>query len=352
MAEPPILGTRALNRAMLARQHLLERATGTLEDVVERVGGLQTQQARSGYIGAWTRLAGLRRADYTAALNERRLVQGWLMRVTIHTVAAAEYWPMAVAVRRPRRAWWARAWGKSVSEADLRRAAAAVRTELADGPLRQKQLVARMAERWYPREVTIGAGLWVDLVRVPPQGTWERPRADLYGLAEDWLPPTDIAEHDARDLLLRRFLGAYGPAAVADASGWTGLSVSELRPVVERAALRRFRDEAGRELLDLPDAQVPDPETPAPARFIGSFDAMLLIQARRTGVLPEEFRGVVYNTGAPQSFHTFLLDGQVAGSWRYADGRVELTPFRSLGTAERRELEEEAYRLEAFHADV
>ena len=249
MTEPPTLGTRALNRALLARQLLLERSSGTIEDVVEQVGGLQTQQARSGYIGAWTRLAGLRVADYTAALNERRLVQGWLMRVTIHTVTAADYWPMAVAVRRPRRAWWMRAWGKARTDADLARAATALRSVLADGPLRQKDLVARMAARGYPREVTIGAGLWVDLVRVPPQGTWERPRADLYGLAEDWLPPTGIGEDEARDLLLRRYLGGYGPAAMADAAGWTGLSVPELRQVVsigERVGVVRVGHEGRR----------------------------------------------------------------------------------------------------------
>jgi hypothetical protein len=293
----------------------------------------------------------MRRDDYTAALNERRLIQGWLMRVTIHTVTAADYWPMAVAVRHDRRTWWLRTWGRSLgrSDADMRRAAAAVRAELADGPLRQRELVARMAARGFERDVTTGAGLWVDLVRVPPQGTWEKPRADLYGLAEDWLEPTGIGEEEARDLLLRRYLGGYGPAALADASGWTGLSVPQLREVAERAELRRFRDEAGRELLDLPDGELPDPETPAPGRFIGSFDAMLLIQARRTDVLPEAFRQLVYNTGAPQSFHTFLLDGQVAGSWRYAEGRVHLNPFRRLRAAERRELEEEAHRLEGFH---
>jgi hypothetical protein len=336
---------------LLARQNLLARATGPMDAVVEGIGGLQTQQARSGYIGLWSRLEGLRRDDYTTALHERRLVQGWLMRVTIHTVTAADYWPMAVAVRRGRRAWWLRAWGRgqAATAADMQRAARALRAELADGPLRQKELVARMVSRGYAREVTIGAGLWVDLVRVPPQGTWDRPRADLYGLAEDWLSPTGIGEDEARDLLLRRYLGAYGPAALVDASGWTGLSLPELRTVVERAELLRFQDAAGRELLDLPDAKLPDPETPAPARFIGSFDAMLLIQARRTGVLPEDFRQRVYNTAAPQSFHTFLLDGQVAGSWRFADERVQLTPFRRLLAAERHELEDEAHRLEAFH---
>jgi hypothetical protein len=188
----------------------------------------------------------------------------------------------------------------------------------------------------------------VDLVRVPPQGTWETPRADLYGLADHWLEPIGIGEDGARDLLLRRYLGGYGPAALADASGWTGLSVPELRAVAERAELRRFRDEAGRELLDLPDGELPDPESPAPARFIGSFDAMLLTHARRTGVLPEAFRPVIFNIRTPRSWHTFLIDGRVAGTWRYDRHGISLEPLRAITAAERVALDEEAHRLEGF----
>jgi hypothetical protein len=344
----PTLTARALNRALLARQHLLQRATGPMEAVVERMGGLQTQNAPSGYIGLWSRLQGMTRDDYTAALEDRRLIQGWLMRVTIHTVSADDYWPMAVAVRRPRRELWLRSW--RVTEARMRDAAAAVREALSDGPLRQRELVARTAEHGFTREETNGAGLWVDLVRVPPQGTWERPRADRYELAERWLP-APVPEPDeaaSRAFLLRRYLGAFGPASLADASGWTGLAVAELRPAAEAMQLRRFRDESGRELLDLPQAEMPDPETPAPSRFIGSFDAMLLVQARRTGVLPEEFRPIIFNTRTPQSWHTFLVDGRVAGTWRYDRGGIGLEPLRDLTPAERREVEDEAHRLERF----
>lgn len=346
-----ILTTRQLNRALLARQLLLERATGGIGPAVEAVGGLQTQHAPSGYIGLWSRLAGLRRADYTRALHERRLIQGWLMRVTIHTVSAADYWLMAVAVRRARRQWWLRAWRGQGSEASMREAAKVVSELLADGPMRQRELHARMAERGYPREVTNGAGLWVDLVRVPPQGTWEKPRADNYGLASHWLPPVEVGENEAQEHLVRRYLAGFGPAALADMSGWTGLPVSDLRPIVARLELRRFRDQAGRELLDLPDAPLPDPETPAPPRFLGSFDPNLLVQARRAQILPEEYRPIIFTTKAPQSFHTFLLDGQVAGTWRLAEGRVELRPLRALTADERRALEEEAHQLETFAAD-
>jgi hypothetical protein len=235
----------------------------------------------------------------------------------------------------------------------MREAAAAVRQMLADGPLRQRELVASLATHGFAREETNGAGLWVDLVRVPPQGTWERPRADRYELAERWLPAPDPEpdERAARAFLLRRYLGGFGPATLADAASWTGLPVAELRPLAEGMRLRRFRDESGRELVDLPDAPLPDPDTPAPPRFIGSFDAMLLVQARRTGVLPEEFRPVIFNTRTPQSWHTFLIDGQVAGTWRYDGHGIRLEPLRAMTAAERAALDEEAHRLEGFVTD-
>jgi hypothetical protein len=346
----PVLAPRQLNRALLARQRLLERASGGIEAAVEQIGGLQTQNARSGYIGLWSRLAALRRSAYTDALNERRLIQGWLMRVTIHTVSAADYWPMAIAVREPRRAWWLRAWGRTVGAHDMPRVASALAEELADGPLRQKELQARMTARGYSKDVVNGAALWVDLVRVPPQGTWDRPRADTYGLATQWILGEEPSEQAAREHLVRRYLAAFGPAAMADMAGWTGIPVTALRTTVEGMELRRFRDENGRVLLDLPDTPLPEPDTPAPPRFLGSFDPMLMVQARRTEILPEAFRTVVFDVRAPQSFHTFIVDGKVAGTWRHEDGEVRLAPLRDLSPAERRDLEEEAHRLEQFHA--
>ena len=345
----PVLSQRQLNRALLARQLLLERGGSSIEAAMEQVGGLQTQVSRSGYIGLWTRQAGLTRQAYTDALLQRRLIQGTIMRVTIHTVTAADYWPMTVAVRRDRQRWYLRTWARDRTEADMRRAADATRRALADGPLPLKELRARLAAKGHQADATSGFGLWVDLVRVPPPGTWDRPRADLYGLAEAWLPPpTGLTEDAAKDLLLRRYLGAFGPASLADASNWTGLAVADLRPMVKRLPLRRFRDERGRMLIDVPDAPLPDAETPAPPRFLPSFDATLLIQARRTQVLPEALRPHVFNVRTPQSWNTFLLDGQVAGTWTYRDDRVELDPLRKLSRAERRSLDDELGRLQAF----
>jgi hypothetical protein len=316
---------------------------------VAQVAGLQTQVSKSGYIGLWTRQAGLTREAYTRAVLDRRLVQGTMMRVTIHTVTAADFWPMTIAVRTVRQKWWLRVAGRGRTDADVRRAADATRHALAEGPLPLRELRARLTQAGFAADTSGALGLWVDLVRVPPPGTWDRPRADRYGLAEDWVGPQPrVTEAEARELLLRRYLAAFGPASLADASNWTGLSVADLRPVAERLTLRRFRDEKGGELLDVPDAPLPDPETPAPPRFLPSFDNTLLIQARRTQILPEAFRPHIFNVRTPQSWNTFLLDGQVAGTWSYRDGRVTLDPLRTLGRAERRNLDGELAALRAF----
>ena len=190
-------------------------------------------------------------------------------------------------------------------------------------------------------------------MRVPPSGTWEQRRADLYGLAADWLPPpTQLTERDGVELLIRRYLGGFGPAAMADVANWMGVNIGVVREVAAALALRSFRDEVGRTLVDLPDAPLPDPDTPAPVRFLPVWDATLLVHARRTQILPEEFRSLVFNTRTPHSVNTFLLDGQVAGTWRHEKGAISLDPFRKLTRAERAALDDEAPRLEAFHASA
>ena len=225
-------------------------------------------------------------------------------------------------------------------------AAERLREALAGGAtLRRKEIDALIG-----KPAARGAGVWVDLVRVPPSGTWERRRADLYALAEDWLAPVDIAPGDAAEHLVRRYLGAFGPATVKDVASFTGLVPADLAPALDRLELRRFRSQDGQELLDLPRAPLPDPDTPAPVRFIGTWDASLLVHARRTGVLPEEHRPRIFHVKAPQSYPTFLVDGAVAGTWRHEQGAIELSPFGRLDAGARRALEAEAGRLAAFHA--
>ena len=347
----PILTRRALNRALLARQMLLERAELPLIRVVERMGGIQMQYAPAGYIGLWSRMRDFTRPMLTQALEDRRLVQGTMMRATIHTVSAVDYWPMMAGVRRINREWYARVAASAIGETDMSAVANGIREELADGPLRFAELSERIAARGFPERAAAWAQAWVEMVRVPPSGTWERRRADLYGLAEQWLPPTGKhSEEEGMAHLVRRYLGAFGPAPPRGIASWMGVNVGQMKPVADRMELRRFRDENGRPLVDLPDGPLPDPETPAAVRFIAVWDAMLLVHARRTQVLPEEYRSLIFNTKTPQSVNTFLVDGQVAGTWRYEKGEVQLTPLRRLTPSERAELEEEAHRLAAFHA--
>jgi hypothetical protein len=161
-----------------------------------------------------------------------------------------------------------------------------------------------------------GVGAWIDLVRVPPSGTWERRRADLYATAESWLGRTNATADEGIEHLLERYLQGFGPARLTDAASWAGLSVTTLRPATERLRLRTFRDEEGKALLDLPRAPLPQPETPAPVRFLPTWDATLLVHARRTQILPEQLRPLVFNTKTPHSMPTFLVDGAVAGAWR------------------------------------
>jgi len=348
----PILTTRALNRALLARQLLLERSAKSLADALEQVGGLQTQYAPAGYIGLWTRLVGFERPMLTRALEKRRVIQATMMRATIHTVSAADYWPMTVGVRRVRREWFVKVGRREIGDMDMEGAAAAVREELRDRPMRIDALTERLVARGFAPRTAPWAGMWVDLVRVPPSGTWERRRADVYGLADQWLPPPAIlGEDEGIEHLIRRYLGAFGPAALKDIAGWMGLNVGQMRHVADALNLRRVVDEAGRPLVDLPGAPLPDPETPAPVRFLPVWDASLLVHARRTQILPEAYRPLVFNTRTPHSVNTFLVNGQVAGSWRYEKGEVELSPFGRLAGADRTALEKEAAAVAAFHAD-
>lgn len=346
-----VLTSRQLNRALLARQLLLERAELPIARALERVAGLQTQYAPSAYIGLWSRLRRFRRDALTDALHQRRVVQATLMRVTIHMVSPRDFHLFAAAIREGRRDWWLRAHRRQLEGIDMDTVAARVRKHLADGPLRASELQERLRADGYPRIAAIGAGMWVDLVRVPPSGTWGQRRADLYGLADHWAGSSRATVDEGLEHLVRRYLGGFGPASLDDLASWAGLSATVLSPVVDRLRLRRFLDERGRELLDAPGAPLPAPDTPAPVRFLPTFDATLLVQARRTQILPEPYRPLVFNTKTPHSVATFLVDGAVAGTWRYERGRVRLDPFRRLTRETRRELEEEAERLAAFHGE-
>jgi Winged helix DNA-binding domain len=339
-----VLSQRDLNRAVLARQLLLERSTLSIPRAVERIGGIQDQYAPNAYIRLWSCLEGFRRDDLTRALERRSVVQATLMRATIHIVSRRDFWPFAAAIRAAQRDWWLRVQKPRPDERELEATADRLRLLLDGGPRRHEELAEVVGSGWGM------VGPWLELVRVPPSGTWEQRRAHLFQTADRWVGPDDADADGALDHLVRRYLGAFGPAPRADVAQWAGVRIGDLAPALDRLALRRFRAEDGAELLDLPRAPLPERETPAPVRFLPTWDAVLLVHARRTGILPERHRPLVFSTKNPPSVPTFLVDGAVAGAWRYEKGRVTLSPFERLDRAVRRELEDEAERLAAFHS--
>lgn len=347
----PMLTTRQINRSVLARQLLLERADLDIPSALQRIGGLQTQYAPSGYVGLWSRLAGFERGALTRALEDRSVVQGTLMRSTIHMVAARDYWAICAGIRASRREWWERiARSRKLGDVPHERMSELLRNELAGGPRPSKDLIAAMEHAGLPKALWEGAGLWLDMVRVPPSGTWERRRADLYGLAEQWVRPVKKpSERAGLQLLVTQYLGAFGPAPLDDAANWAGVPKRRLEPIVAKMTLRTFRDETNAVVLDLADGELPDPDTPAPVRLLPTWDATLLAHRRRSGILPESVRSKVFDPAYPQSVGTVLVDGTVAATWTWRTDHVAIDELRALTRSERRQVNDESARLTAFY---
>ena len=348
MAVERILSERELNRALLARQGLLEPLAASLPKTLERIGGIQAQYAPAMYVGLFARMAKLDRATVTRALERRTVVQGTLLRSTIHLVSPRDWWTWSIAIREARRESFVRSHGGEPPAAKLAVAAKRVRARLAGAepvPRKEMQELAGLGATG-----TNAMSVWLELVRVPPSGTWERRRADLFALAEDWIgPQPGVDRAEATGRLVRSYLRGFGPAAPVEIAGWAGLPVKPVAEALKRIELRQFRDESGRELVDLPRLPLADGETPAPVRLLPAWDATLLVHARRTQILPDEHRPRVFSIKTPQSVNTFLVDGRVAGGWRLDGKRIVATPFAKLDPAARRQLDREVERLEAFH---
>jgi hypothetical protein len=342
-----VLSTSELNRAVLARQCLLEPSAGSIAQTLRTIGAIQAQYAPSMYVGLWSRMRDLERDALTRALERRTAIQATLMRVTIHLVSNEDYWPFALATRQARRELWLRNMRRTVTAAELEQLAGRVREHLAQhGQISRKELDALVG-----KPHAIGVGQWIDLVRVPPSGTWERRRADLFAAAEDWVgPPPDLTAVEAAATLVRSYLAGFGPASHADIASYTGLPRSEVAPACGGMGLRTFRSETGDELVDLPRAPLPDPQQPAGVRFLPTWDATLLVHARRARILPEEHRPKIFHVRNPHSDAVFLVDGAVAGTWKHRDAKIELHPFERLDGATQRDLRAHADRLADFHA--
>ena len=325
------VGTRALNRAALARQLLLRRSAASVVEAVEQLAGHNAQQPNDPYFALASRLSRFELADLTAAIEDRRLVRAPMMRATQHLVTAADYrWlrpvlqPLLARVQR-------NVFGRRTEDVDLTAVVADARRMLA-GAVRSRPELARLlvADRPGADRAALAWSVQylLPIVHPAPSGTWDAVGTMPLALAEEHLGGSLDAPDPQQ--MVRRYLAAFGPAAVADIRAWSG--VSGLQEIVAgmRQELQTFRDESGRELLDLLDAPRPDPETPAPVRLLAGFDNLLLGYADRTRVMTDEVRRRVCMGDLVDS--SLLVDGMVSATWELDRdaGVLTVRPFARL----------------------
>jgi hypothetical protein len=335
-----VLTLRELNRATLARQILLERKRLSPTAVIERLVGLQAQWPPAPYVGIWTRTTSFRRESLERLLRNGSILKATVMRQTLHLVTPRDYALIRAAQSEMNFPWETKV-AKSLAPS-VRALAAAGPLTAADGIAhieREHALVGISARRaWH------AARIRAHLLHHYETALWNaQPRGHFVAVEE----PEEHDPTEARAEMLRRYLAAFGPASRRDIAAWSMMHVPEIQRALDRLELRRFRDEHGRELLDVAGSPLPNPETPAPVRFLPKWDN--LAWADRTRVLPEEHRKKVIRMNGDVA-QTFLVDGFVAGTWRVEGGRVVVGPFGPLPRSVRSELEEEAGRLEAFLA--
>jgi hypothetical protein len=353
-----VLRRRELNRALLGRQHLLDRVAVPALDEIEHLVGMQAQAPRAPYVALWSRLLGFVPADLETLIEDRAVVRAaGMLRTTIHLVSAADALSMRPVlqgvVERGFRS--GSPFARNLVGAPIDEVLGMGRELLAERPRSTAEMGRLLGEHWPDRDavsMAMAVRYLVPLVQVPPRGLWSRSAPPRFATTEDWLG-RPLAGETAPDSLILRYLAAFGPAAVTDVAAWSWLT--EVRPVMERLrpGLQVFRNEQGRELFDVPDGLLPDPETPAPARFLPEYDNMLLSHKDRTRIT-ERDRKVPWPAGDGGRMGTFLVDGFTAGTWRVDrdSGRATLAiePWAPIRNVEQSMVETEAAGLLAFVA--
>jgi hypothetical protein len=346
---PDVLTRRDLNRALLARQLLLERQELGAAEAIERVVGLQAQLPAPPFIGLWTRLAGFHEVELQQLIDAREVVRATMMRHTVHFVTARDYVWLRPTIQSALDKNYKGVTGKRLAGFDVAPFLDHARTAFASEPrtfAEIQQLIEERDPECDVRAVSYAVRTFLRLNGVPNGSRWRFGGRAPFALAEDWLGEPIPDQGDVKRMV-RRYLAAFGPATPGDASAWSG--VGGMRAVFEelRDELRMFHDERGRELFDVPDAPLPPGDTPAPVRFLPEFDNTLLAHKDRTRVIADEHRPRVYLV-AGRMLGTLLLDGFAAATWRIADGVLTVEPFRRITKAERAQLEPEAEALITF----
>ncbi len=350
-----VLGQRALNRALLERQLLLRRHQLPAAAAIEQLVGMQAQVPGDPYVGLWSRLQDWNPEELSALLTGRQAVRGPLMRTTLHLVTARDYLMLRPLVQPvlERGLFSGSPFGRGVTGLDVEEVLAAGRALLEEQPRTTSALGKLLAARWPdrdPLDLAHTVRYLLPLVQLPPRGVWGGKGQATWTTIEAWLGQPVAADPSPGGMVLR-YLAAFGPATVNDVQAWCWLT--RLREVVDRLRpqLRSFRDEAGKELFDLPDAPRPDPDTPAPPRFLPQFDNLILSHADRTRVITDEHLKLGITREAKG---TFLVDGFVAGTWRLTRDRdrdaaaVTVSPFTPQTSEATAAIGEEGARLLAF----
>ena len=360
-ARVPTLTLRELNRALLARQFLLKRQKLDVVDAVERLACLQGQWAPSPYVALWSRLTGFERDRLTVAVDRGEVVKATLMRATLHLVSAREYPAYSIATMEGRFGAWRPPGGPAL--ADLGKLHRAVMAFAGKTPRTRAEIQKFIADHLPPSAAkNERLRSWFGWAAVATSGlVWEAAGAHFAHrqLGRHIAPPARLRKAPkpevAYEVVVRRHLGAFGPATIADIATWSSVRVPNIRAALARMKdLRRFSDERGRELIDLTSAPRPSAAVVAPPRFLARFDAAILGHAapERTRILPEEYRKAVIFSA--EVWPTFLVDGMVAGRWTIAvrpkETLLELKPFKSLARADRAALAMEGEKLVRFYA--
>ncbi|MDQ2914805.1 MAG: winged helix DNA-binding domain-containing protein [Chloroflexota bacterium] len=357
----PVLTLRELNRAMLARQLLLERASSGIVAAVERLAALQAQWSPSPYIALWSRLKDFRREKLWSAIERHQVIRARLMRGTLHLVSARDFYAYAVATQDLQRGAWNRYQvGRGVDPKQV----AALAIAFARRPRQKEEVLDHLQER-------IGGKLggpfnWLvwrfvsahaDLVTAPPGGHWEYGGTDApYVAARHWITAGERpSDQDALETLVRRCLAAFGPATVADIAKFAGQVPPRVRPTFERIAstLRTFSDEHGRLLYDLPRAPRPAADAVAPVRFLPRYDELLISYQHRDRVIAPAHRRAVYTKNAIVEA-VVMVDGFAAATWGLVRAKDEVVlrvaPFARLTSRDRAAVEAEGEDLLRFLA--
>ncbi|MFC5185534.1 winged helix DNA-binding domain-containing protein [Actinomadura harenae] len=347
-----VLNRRALNRAALARQHLLDRSGASVEEAVAHLCGLQAQEPQAPFVGLWSRLADFRPGQLDDALTGRTVVRTHLMRRTIHLVHSDDVLAWRARHDAMLRQRVLSTYRLELAGIDVDDLAAAGREVVADGQARtMNELVQAVEDRWPgPPRRALGEllGSLIPSVQLPPRGLWQQtagvrnlPLATWLG--RDVAPlPADPSD-PVGQRLLRRYLAAYGPASSSDFRAWCGLAGLSAAVKAVRDELVVFHDEDGRELLDLPDAPRPHPDTPAPVRFLPAFDNAILGYQERGRIIDAAHRGL-----SVAGHRTVLVDGRVTATWTARDHTLRISPLRPLTDAEQQAVRAEADELATF----